>query len=255
MDYAAQQTDFINRRQEGTGQWLLDSTDFKEWLQTTKKTLFCPGIPGAGKPILTSIVVDTLTSAFRNDLKTGIGYIYCNYKRRDEQTVQNLLASLLRQLAERQPSLPGSVKDLYDHHTAKRTRPSLDDISKTIQAVTTWYSKIYLIVDAVDECEASGGCRSRLLSEMFALGDKSGVNIFATSRFIPDIITEFSQSMSVEIRASNEDVQGYVEENMRELPKVIQQNDQLRGESKTKISEAVNGMYVAEITLTNCHHH
>jgi hypothetical protein len=58
IDYAPQLNDFIARRQAGTGQWLLDSTEYQTWVETNKQTLFCPGIPGAGKTILTSIVVE-----------------------------------------------------------------------------------------------------------------------------------------------------------------------------------------------------
>src|SRR5271155_4005075 len=57
IDYAPQHSDFISRRQEGTGQWLLNSDQFQTWLNTTKQTLFCPGMPGAGKTMITSIVV------------------------------------------------------------------------------------------------------------------------------------------------------------------------------------------------------
>jgi hypothetical protein len=45
IDYASQQSDFISRRQEGTGLWLLESDEFQEWLGQSKKTLICPGIP------------------------------------------------------------------------------------------------------------------------------------------------------------------------------------------------------------------
>ena len=31
IDYAPQQNDFIARRQEGTGTWLLDSTEYQSW--------------------------------------------------------------------------------------------------------------------------------------------------------------------------------------------------------------------------------
>ena len=110
FDYAAQQHDFISRRQAGTGQWLLDSTEFKRWLETDNQTLFCPGIPGAGKTIITSIVVDKLTTQICADPKIGIAYIYCNYRRQDEQKIDDLLASLLKQLVERLPSLPDTVK-------------------------------------------------------------------------------------------------------------------------------------------------
>jgi hypothetical protein len=80
IDYAPQQSDFISRRQAGTGRWLLDSAEFKAWVETDKRTLFCPGIPGAGKTILTSIVVEELFTRFENNGNIGIAYLYCNYQ-------------------------------------------------------------------------------------------------------------------------------------------------------------------------------
>jgi hypothetical protein len=119
IDFTTQQSDFIRRRQEGSGQWLLDSSEFQTWLQTTKETLFCPGIPGASKTILTSIVVDKLTNLFYTEKSIGIAYIYCNFQRQDTQNSDNLLSSLLKQLSEGQPSLPSIVKDLYERHKTK----------------------------------------------------------------------------------------------------------------------------------------
>jgi DNA replication protein DnaC len=72
IDYAPQQSDFISRRQEGTGQWLLDSNEFQEWLNQSKQTLLCTGIPGAGKTVITSVVVDYLNENFQNDANIGI---------------------------------------------------------------------------------------------------------------------------------------------------------------------------------------
>ena len=57
-DYGGQHSDYITWRQDGTCQWLLDSKEFQERVRTGKQTLFCPGIPGVGKTILTSIVVE-----------------------------------------------------------------------------------------------------------------------------------------------------------------------------------------------------
>jgi Cdc6-like AAA superfamily ATPase len=135
MDYAAQQQDFISRRQAGTGQWLLDSEEFQSWLNTDKQTLFCPGIPGAGKTILTSIVVEELLMQYENDGNIGIAYLYCNYRRQDEQNLKNLFTTFLKQFVEEQPSIPHSVKTLYDRHKDKRTRPSLDEILQILQTV------------------------------------------------------------------------------------------------------------------------
>ncbi|KAH8585484.1 hypothetical protein B0O99DRAFT_603266 [Bisporella sp. PMI_857] len=232
------------RRQEGTGQWLLDSAEFHAWAEIEKQTLFCPGIPGAGKTILTSIVVNDLISRFHKNSTTGIAYIYCNFNRQEKQKVGDLLASLLKQLAESQLSLPGSVKDLYTHHEAKRTRPSLDEISRVLESVAAIYSRVFFIVDALDECQASDGCRARFLLELFNLQTRYGANIFTTSRFIPEIVDQFKGTVSLEIRASTDDVDGYLESHTGQLPFFVQQNRPLQEEIKRGISDAVDGMSV-----------
>lgn len=127
VDYATQQNDFISRRQEGTGQWLLDSDEFQRWLNQNGQTLFCPGIPGAGKTIITSIVVEHL---WEIGATTGVAYLYCNFRRQHEQKPEDLLASLLKQLVQQQASTPESVKSIYDSHKNKRTRPSLTNSQK-----------------------------------------------------------------------------------------------------------------------------
>jgi hypothetical protein len=243
-DYGPQQSDYLGRRQPGTGQWLLASTEFQGWLATSKQTLFCPGIPGAGKTILTSIVVDYLDSRFRHDSKTGMAYIYCNFQRQNEQNIDHLLASVLKQLTPCQPSLPDSVKSLYDQHKTKRTRPSLDEIAGLLQSVVAMHSRVFIIVDALDECQASNKCRARFLSELFDLQKRHGANILATSRFIPEIIDRFGAGVSLEIRASTDDVARYLENHVQDLPSIVQEDPQLQEEITTGISKTVDGMCV-----------
>jgi hypothetical protein len=245
VDYGPQQSDYIKRRQPRTGQWLLDSVEFQMWLGTGKKTLFCPGIPGAGKTILTSIVVDDLHTRFSNDTMIGIVYIYCNFQRQDEQKAEDLLASLLKQLTQGRSSLLDNVKCLYDSHRDKRTRPSLDEISRTLQFVAGMYLRVFILIDALDECRLSDGSRTRLLSELFALQTNCGANLFATSRFIPEITEKFKGSLSLEIRAREEDVQRYLSSRISNFPAFVQRDVDLQEEIKTKVVKAVDGMYVS----------
>lgn len=249
IDYGPQQSDYLERWQPGTGQWLLESTDFQEWLATSKQTLFCPGIPGAGKTILTSILIDDLESRFHNDLETGIAYIYCNFGRQHEQKINDLLASVMKQLAMKQlagtrPSLPRNIKDLYGEHSCKGTRPSLNEISKALQSIAALYSRVFIIVDALDECQASDGCRSRFLSQIFSLQAKTGANLFATSRHLPEIEKEFSGNPHLEIRASDRDVRKYIKEHMFRLPDFVGRSPELQEEIKTGIVQSVQGMCV-----------
>jgi Cdc6-like AAA superfamily ATPase len=242
IDYTPQQNDFIARRQEGTGQWLLDSTEYQSWRETDKQKLFCPGIPGAGKTILSSIVVEELTTRFSNDPTIGIAYIYCNFRRQEEQKIDDLLTSLLKQLAESQPSLPATVKELYDRHKTKRTRPPLDEITRSLQTVITLYSRVFIIVDALDECQVSNSCRPKFLSSIFDLQARTGANLFATSRFIPEITEKFNEGMRLEIRASNQDVQRYLDGHMSQLPTFVLNRPKLQEEITTEIVKAVEGM-------------
>jgi hypothetical protein len=240
IDYAAQQSDFIARQQAGTGQWLLDSAEFQAWLKDDKQTMFCPGIPGAGKTILTAATIDDLTTRFQNDPGVGIAYLYCNFRRKDEQRAQDLLASLLKQLSEERSSLPDSIKSLYDKHKEKRTRPSLDEISRTLQSVASIYSRIIIIVDALDECQVLGGCRMTFLTEIFSLQTRTGANLFMTSRSIPEITERFRGSIIYEIRAHDEDVRQYLDGRiLQSRYKLLENHSE---EIKTEITKAVDGM-------------
>jgi hypothetical protein len=63
-----------------------------------------------------------------------------------------------------------------------------------------------------------------------------------TSRFIPEITDEFKGYIHLEIRASPEDVERYVDGHLGELRPFVQRNQHLQDEIKTGISNAVDGM-------------
>ncbi|TVY81967.1 Ankyrin-1 [Lachnellula suecica] len=242
-DYAPQQNDFIARRQAGTGQWLLDSEEFHHWVEGDARILFCPGIPGAGKTMLTSIVVQELTTRFGDRSDIGVAYIYCNFRRQDKQKIEDLLASLLKQLADCR-LLPQSVKDLYNRHKAKRTRPSLEEVSATLQSVAAKYSRLFIVVDALDECQSLNGCRQQLISELFNIQVGADANVFVTSRFIPEITEKFIGRSSLEIRASDPDIQRYLSGHMSELPGFVGRSVDLQDEIISEIVKAADGMFL-----------
>ena len=137
-----------------------------------------------------------------------------------------------------------SVKSLYDSHKTNRTRPTFNEISSTLQSVSALYSRSFIVVDALDECQAFNGCRTKLLTEIFALQAKSRTNIFSTTRFIPEITDHFKNCMRLEIRASDHDVRRYLDGHMSQLPRCVLRNSELQSEIKAEIVKAVNGMYV-----------
>ena len=191
--------------------------------------------------MITSIIVEHLWTKFQNDINIGIAYVYCNFRQQQEQKPLDLLASLLKQLAQKQPSMPESIGSLYEHHKRKGTWPALAEILEVFHSVVGNYSRVFIIIDALDECQASDGDRMRLLSEIFSLQAKTGANLFVTSRFIPEIMKKFEGIIVLEIRASDEDVSRYVEGRMSQS--IISEYPGLQDTIRTEIVKAADGMY------------
>ncbi len=112
------------------------------------------------------------------------------------------------QLTHNRASISTDAEQLYKSHVNKGTRPSLDEISKLLKSELTSYSKVFVVVDALDEFQASDQFQTTLLTELRAL--QPVVNLLVTSRFIDNIGREFRGMPMLEISASPMDVQTYV---------------------------------------------
>lgn len=241
-DFSSQQSDIISRRQEGTGKYFLDSEEFKNWLDKKGEVLFCPGIPGAGKTIITATVIELLRTKFQaNDV--GIAFIYCNYKSKQEHIFKGFILCLLKQLIQDRPILPLEIKSLYQRYLDTRTHPSIDEVINVLRTFLAIYSRAFIVVDALDECSKSD--REQLLETLFEFQSQMQINIFATSRPLPDVMKRFGANIQLEIRANDEDVQMYLENHILKLPSFVSRNSDLQKEIITQIINAVDGMYVA----------
>ena len=79
LNFGAKQSDLSNQRQQGTGNWLLKSNEFSKWLSGATTNVWCPGMPGAGKTVLASKIIDHIGQNIRKTV-VGLAYIYCNCK-------------------------------------------------------------------------------------------------------------------------------------------------------------------------------
>lgn len=247
--YTTQQNHYKSRRQTGTCQWLLESPEFQTWVTKPKQTLFCPGIPGAGKTFLTSALIEELQARFGSNSDIGIAYFFCNYQQIEEHRLERLLACLLRQLVQGQQFTPHSLKILYDQHSGIGTRPSISEIYEALQSVCGSFSRLFVVIDALDEYQSSDGSRTRILDEIFELQDRSCLNFFATSRFIPEILRKFECKPSLEIRARRHDVMRYLRDHMTRLPSFVLRSAELQEKIIFDITEAAGGMLVHTIYL------
>lgn len=213
-EYSSQHTDILKRWHPETGQWFINSDEFQEWLSTGKQTLYCPGIPGAGKTITTAAVIHHISERASGKSRIGIAYFYFNFSRQKEQTVEYFLASVLRQFAFGQTSLPEKLGKLHLKCNRQARRPSYKDLFKNLKLILKLYTRAYIVMEALDECATVNGCRKGIISTVLNLQEETGVNIFFTSRTSDEIAVAIEKDLVLPIFARNVDIQKYLDHQM-----------------------------------------
>ncbi|OGM50007.1 hypothetical protein ABOM_001263 [Aspergillus bombycis] len=236
--HESQHLDAYKKHQPGTVKWFLESQEFLSLMNGDVSTLFCPGIPGAGKTILASMVIKHLQE--QGDGQSCITFLYCSYGKRQEQTTENLLSTLLRHVVEQCDLIPESVSLLYESHTKKHIKPTPDSLLDTLIHIIRTQNRAFLVVDAVDECpdETWKG----LLKAIRKLQDNTRLGFMATSR--PSLEREIQGATRLEIRASQNDIESYLDNRFQELSKCAQQDSRLKENIKQQICDAADGMFL-----------
>ncbi|KAJ6779447.1 hypothetical protein PWT90_05426 [Aphanocladium album] len=155
LDYAPLQSDLMNQKQVGTGQWLLDAPEFQTWLSAKNGTLFCPGIPGAGKTMLSAMVIDNISTRFTDDDTMTIACADVLRKPLTESAIFSsdgmfLLAKLhleslvakstpraIRVAIAKLPSGSDAYNESY-HNLMVRIEGQLDDHQRLAKEVLSW---------------------------------------------------------------------------------------------------------------------
>ncbi|KAK2052809.1 hypothetical protein LY76DRAFT_310882 [Colletotrichum caudatum] len=123
LDFHEKQRAVFAKHQDGTGNWLLNTRQFQDWFSSKENSvLWCPGIAGAGKSVMMSMVVNHV----------------------DEQT-----ESIVRQIAEQRKPMPQVVKIFRDKHAEKRRYPTTDERISLIESLCGLFKKTFIFVDAL----------------------------------------------------------------------------------------------------------
>ncbi|KAF5590966.1 hypothetical protein FPCIR_6229 [Fusarium pseudocircinatum] len=243
-DFGQQQTNNLRKWQKGTVQWLLQSREYQKWVQEKGQILFCPGIPGAGKTVSVSVVINDLTQRFSTDTNVGVAFIYCSYTQTIKRRTTDLFASILKQLCQVRNIIPDDLKRLHDEHKTLGTGPQYEDILKVLVSCLGDYSRVIIVVDALDEWEPPGDDRRNLVDELLLLHREHRVNLLVTSRFIPAIEAKFKDFPFLHITASQDDIYRYIEDYRWPSINPVCKSSDLQRQVKTCISEAAKGMFL-----------
>ncbi|KAJ7076757.1 hypothetical protein B0H15DRAFT_893114, partial [Mycena belliarum] len=250
LNFFQRQADILAAWQPGTGKWLLSDARFESWESGGQQVLWCYGIPGAGKTVISycffatpgAMVVDYLQAKFQH-IDSGVACIYLNHKETTVQTLVNILASIWKQLSMEKPlALP--VHNLYKHHRARNTSPSVQDVAQILQIRIAQMSQLYLVIDALDEYPEQ---QRRALVDQLSMLLGPTTRLMITSRPHVEFRDIFPDLLAVEIRAADEDIISYIDKQIHLAPRLskhVQGQPKLRDEIKSCIISHVDGMFL-----------
>jgi hypothetical protein len=182
-----------------------------------------------------SIVIDWLRNQHQEHPHIRVAVVYCSYQDRDNQSVFNLLAGVWRQILHPNAVHSEDVQKLYETYS-NEGRPSLDVLTKIVSAEVQRHSKVFVIVDALDEL--SENTRDGLVRRLRSL--QPTVNLLITSRKLGSIAEEFSDQPQLEIDAKNEDIITYIQARVSQdakLYRAARRSPTLEADIKTQILE------------------
>lgn len=154
-----------------------------------------------------SLIVNQLEQQLDRD--SAVASIYCNFKEQGPGTAELLVASLLKQLVWKDREILPDIISLRARHSGRGTRPSLADWSRLLQLEVHRFSKVFIVIDALDECSENDGTRDSFMTEIRSL--QPFVYLLVTSRHMTSIENELGKGVCMEIRASDYDVGQYLE--------------------------------------------
>ncbi len=240
FDFRAIHQEILRRCHAGTGKWMLESDIFQQWSSSYNETLWCPGIPGAGKTYLASIVIDYLQRQTSSKGQDAVLCLFCNFNEQENQTAYNFMGALLKQLAQESRTLSSGIRSMYDTRENVR-RSDFRVLADVFRTELKRYSKTFIVLDALDEVSESADIRTMLLEELRSCP----VNLLVTSRHDPTIKEQFSEAQHYEIHATDEDIRSYVSGRMgleSRLSRQIRSVPSLEDDIPARIVGSAKGM-------------
>jgi hypothetical protein len=226
-----------------TGKWLSDSTEYQAWSTTNTSFLWLYGIPGAGKTVLLSYIIENVKAQCKSLPSNDVAcvYYYCYFGRAQDES-PHLLRWVIDQLVRCSQYIPNEILDCY----YAGQQPSMPTLVLALSLLLKKFRKVYLFVDALDESLE----RQNLLDLLLKLAGPGfeNISLLVMSREEIDIkaaIGNASQSLSLSNSFVEEDIRKYVRNQLRTHRKLCGLRSSMQTEIENSLVEGANGMYVS----------
>jgi hypothetical protein len=238
------------QRQAKTGLWLLQGAKFTKWKESAASRLWLYGIPGCGKTILSSTIIEHLLQHCQDDSSMVTAYFYFDFNDAQKQDPELMLRSLLRQLLQRSVTIPKDVDALFSSCDNGQRQPSVHDLLGVTQQAAQVFTQVYIVIDALDECTQ----RSELMGmlESVVRWKPNNLHLLITSRKERDIESSLGiylkeeDTVCLQSDIVDKDIQRYIQQRLssdEDLAKWEKDVD-IRQEIEAALMGGARGMYV-----------
>ncbi|KAF4332836.1 ankyrin repeat [Fusarium beomiforme] len=237
-----------------TALWLTEGSEFAEWVSTDKARIWCSGIPGAGKSVIAGAIIDECLQRLLSSPSTAICYFFCTYRNPETILPCHILSTLCSQLALQHESAYDILETYHEELHPPHQLPGemkLPRLIKMLHEMCRVFSRVYLIVDGLDECGDNTRDVVDSLSKVSLGAANKNINVAILSRDELPIRERIQQDFHwIEIEAHIEDIQLYVASEMDRLinEKELRLKDlSLKDEIVTKLVKGAKGMILRKI--------
>lgn len=193
----------LKQHEAGTFGWFFEDPRFTGWrdVQVVQDPviLWCRGQMGTGKTTLIAQVREHLHN--REESRSGLAVAYCRYSKRNIQTAESILGSIIAQLYSRHEqscNLPEDVVNAY--HAQTWVSPRMAQLEEWLHARSKLGAPVFVLLDAIDELDIL------LIRRLLRTLQSSNLKLFVTSRDLPLLKQEFGAYTVIQTRASERDL-------------------------------------------------
>lgn len=232
------------KHEPSTGRWLLQSNSFSEWEHKLNGLLWLHGIPGCGKTILTSTVVEHVRALCEGNAQSQYVFFYFDFNDSKKMEVAGFLRSSLTQLASQNSKTLKEVEDLYIQNDRGAKQPDKERVLSTLLSALQSAHRTYLIIDALDECSQ----REEMLDVISNIHQRcsSQISILVASRDEYDIreklTTLKSDDIGIQDAVVDSDIRLHVNRCLIEDKKLSKWPIEVKKEIEDVLVEGAHGM-------------
>lgn len=199
----------VEKRQPGTGEWLLQLDKFREWVAGPEQFLWLTGLPGSGKTVISSTVVATLLKAARGT-ENAVVYFYFDFHVEEKREVGSLLRVALAQLATQNKAAFEELRKLYQSCEEGQRQPTTDELLHAATQASGHFPNVYAVVDALDECREP----RKAVESLKHLCEAQNVHVMAVSRKDADLERAMRGTLEIRLEGPkvDADIASYVQQ-------------------------------------------